>query len=187
MFGPCSCSAIWDFVCEEILDSKRIGESTIVGEEWRGFIMVRPWRETWIELCIGEFAIPRTCAARCSPLSEGWSCVVEWWRERDDDGKGIGGVNEVNESDTIVVVDGDWRREKNGRWLHSEKMQHRRSSVRPVTETAQMWFVHRLAHWMSNEGPQTRESRYLEGSPSIPTSSRRAISELMRKSWRSSK
>jgi len=26
MFGPCSCSTIWDFVCEETLDSERIGE-----------------------------------------------------------------------------------------------------------------------------------------------------------------
>jgi len=71
-----------------------------------------------------EFAMPSTRAARCSPLSEGWSCVVEWWK---DDEKGIGEVNEVNESDTIVVVDGDCRWEKNGRWLHSEKMQHTRS------------------------------------------------------------
>ena len=80
MFEPCNCSAILDFVCEEILDSERIGESTIVGEGWRGFILVRPWRDVqaWIELCVGEFAIPRTRAARCSPLSEGWSCVVEW-------------------------------------------------------------------------------------------------------------
>jgi len=62
--------------------------------------------QAWIELCVGEFAIPRTRAARCSPLSD-WSCVVEWWKEGDDDGKGIGGVNEVNESDTIVIVDGD--------------------------------------------------------------------------------
>jgi len=77
------------------------------GWGWRGFILVRPWRETWIELCIGEFAIPRTRAARCSPLSEGCSCIVEWWKEGDDDGEGIGGVSEVNESDTIVVVDGD--------------------------------------------------------------------------------
>ena len=57
--------------------------------------------QAWIELCIGEFAIPRTRAAQCSPLTEGWSCVVEWWGEGDDDGKGIGGVDE------IVVVDGD--------------------------------------------------------------------------------
>jgi len=56
--------------------------------------------QAWIELCVGEFAIPRTRAARCSPLSEGWSCVVEWWGEGDD-GKSIGGVDE------IVVVDGD--------------------------------------------------------------------------------
>jgi len=77
MFGPCSSSPIWDFVCEETLDPERIGESTIVG--WRGFILVRPWRaQAWIELCVGDFAIPRTRAARCSPLSEGWSCVVEW-------------------------------------------------------------------------------------------------------------
>ena len=27
--------------------------------------------QAWIELCVEEFAIPRTCAARCSPLSEG--------------------------------------------------------------------------------------------------------------------
>ena len=62
------------------MDSERIGESTIVGG-WRGFIMVRPWRETaqaWIELCVGDFAMPRTHAARCCPLSEGWSGVVEW-------------------------------------------------------------------------------------------------------------
>ena len=68
-------------------------------------------------------------AARCSPLSEGWSCVVEWWKEGDDDGKGIGGVDEVNENDTIVVVDGDCRWKKDGRWLHSEKMQHRRGLI----------------------------------------------------------
>ena len=29
---------------------------------------------------------------------------------------------------------------------------------------------------MSNEGPQTRESPYLEGGPSIPSNSRRTIS-----------
>jgi len=75
----------------------------LCGWRWRGFIKVRPWRDAqaWIELCVGEFAIPRTRAAQYSPLSEGWSCVVEWWGEGDDDGKGIGGVDE------IVVVDGD--------------------------------------------------------------------------------
>ena len=46
MFEPCSCSAIWDFVCEETLDSERIGESTIVGVGVQGLIMVRLWRET---------------------------------------------------------------------------------------------------------------------------------------------
>jgi len=56
--------------------------------------------QAWIELCVGEFAIPRTRAARCSPLSEGWSCAVEWWGEGDD-GKSIGGIDE------IVVVDED--------------------------------------------------------------------------------
>ena len=85
--------------------------------------------QAWIELCVGEFAIPRTRVARCSLLSEGSSCVVEWWKEGDDDGKGIGGVNEVDESDTIVVVDGDCRWKKDGRWLHSEKMQHRRDLI----------------------------------------------------------
>jgi len=96
------------------LDSERIGESTIVGVGvgvgvegfYIGEAMERD-AQAWIELCIGEFAIPRTCAARCSPLSEGCSCIVEWWKEGDDDGEGIGGVDEVNESDTIVVVDGD--------------------------------------------------------------------------------
>jgi len=110
MFEPCSCSAIWDFVCEETLGSERIGESTIVGVGVEGFYIGEAMErdaQAWIELCIGEFAIPRTRAARCSPLSEGCSCIVEWWKEGDDDGEGIGGVNEVNESDTIVVVDGD--------------------------------------------------------------------------------
>ena len=37
MFESCSCSAILDFVCEETLDSKRIGESMIVGVEVEGF------------------------------------------------------------------------------------------------------------------------------------------------------
>jgi len=86
-----------------------------LGKNWRA--------QAWIELCVGEFAIPRTRAARCSPLSEGWSCVVEWWKEGDDDEKGIGGVDE------IVVVDGDRRWDKNGRWLHSEKMQHRQGLI----------------------------------------------------------
>ena len=60
--------------------------------------MVRSWREmaqAWIELCVGDFAMPRTRAARCSSLSEGRSCVVKWWGEEDDDGKGIDGVDEV--------------------------------------------------------------------------------------------
>ena len=90
------------------MDSERIGESTIVGVGvgvgvegfYIGEAMERD-AQAWIELCIGEFAIPRTRAAQCSPLTEGWSCVVEWWGEGDDDGKGIGGVDE------IVVVDGD--------------------------------------------------------------------------------
>ena len=46
MFEPCSCSAIWNFVCEETLDSEGIGESTIVGVGVQGLIMVRLWRET---------------------------------------------------------------------------------------------------------------------------------------------
>ena len=48
--------------------------------------MVRPWRETH---------------------RHGSNCAleIEWWGEGDDDEKGIGGVDEVNESDTIVVVD----------------------------------------------------------------------------------
>jgi len=25
-----------------------------------------------------DFAMPRARAAQCSPLSEGWSCVIEW-------------------------------------------------------------------------------------------------------------
>jgi len=37
----------------------------------------------------------RTRAAQCSSLSEGRSCVVKWWGEGDDDGKGIDGVDEV--------------------------------------------------------------------------------------------
>jgi len=94
------------------LAAERVGESTIVGVGVQGFyhgeVMERD-AQAWIELCVEEFAIPRTRSARCSPLSEGWSCVVEWWGEGDDDGKGIGGVDEVNESDTIVVVDGDCR------------------------------------------------------------------------------
>jgi len=101
---------LFPFVFEEILDSEKIGESTIVGVGWRGFIMVRPWSETaqaWIELCVGDFAMPRNRAARCSPLSESWSGVCEWWGGRDDGGKGIGRVNEVNESDASGVVDGD--------------------------------------------------------------------------------
>ena len=32
---------------------------------------------------------------------------IEWWGEGDDDEKGIGGVDEVNESDASVVFDGD--------------------------------------------------------------------------------
>jgi len=92
------------------LDSERIGESTIVGVGWRGFIMVRPWSETaqaWIELCVGDFAMPRTRAARFPPLSECCSGIVQGEGEGDDDGKGIGGVDEVNESDASGVVDGD--------------------------------------------------------------------------------
>jgi len=54
-----------------------------------------------------DFAMPRARAAQCSPLSEGWSCVIEWWREGDDAGKGIDGVDEVNESDASGAVDGD--------------------------------------------------------------------------------
>jgi len=86
------------------LDSERIEESTIVGVGgggvYNGEAMERD-AQAWIELCIEEFAIPRTHAARCSPLSEGWSCVVEWWKEGEDDGTSIGRVDE------IVVVDGD--------------------------------------------------------------------------------
>jgi len=44
--------------------------------------------------------MPRTRTARCSPLSEGWSGTLKWRGEGNDDGKGIGGVDE------IVVVDG---------------------------------------------------------------------------------
>ena len=91
------------------MDSKKIGESMIVEVEVEGFYNGEAMEgdaQAWIELCVGKFAIPRTRAAWCSLLSEGWSCVVEWWKEGDD-GKGIGGVDEVNESDTIVVVDGD--------------------------------------------------------------------------------
>jgi len=108
-FGPSSCSAILDFVCEETLNPERIGESRIMGVGVQGFYNGERDAQAWIELCVGEFAIPRTRSARCSTLSEGWSCVVDWWGEGDDDGKGIGEVDEVNESDTIVVVDGDCR------------------------------------------------------------------------------
>ena len=121
MFEPCSCSAIWNFVCEETLDSERIGESTIVGVGVQGLIMVRLWRETHrhgSNCALGSLRYQGL--VRHGVLR---SCVVEWWKEGDDDGKGIGGVDEVNESDTIVVVDGDCRWKKDGRWLHSEKMQ----------------------------------------------------------------
>jgi len=37
MFEPCSCSAIWDFVCEETLGLERIRESTIIGMGVEGF------------------------------------------------------------------------------------------------------------------------------------------------------
>jgi len=127
MFEPCSCSAIWNFVCEETLDSEGIGESTIVGVGVQGLIMVRLWRETHrhgSNCALGSLRYQGL--VRHGVLR---SCVVEWWKEGDDDGKGIGGVDEVNESDTIVVVDGDCRWKKDGRWLHSEKMQHRRGLI----------------------------------------------------------
>ena len=82
------------------MDSERIGDSTIVGEGWRGFIMVRSWRETarWKicdtkDSCGTVFSALRGLELRCR-------VVVR-------DGKDISGVNEVNESDTIIVVDGD--------------------------------------------------------------------------------
>jgi len=46
MFEPCSCSPIWDFVCKETLDRKELKRARLWGWGWRGFIMVRPWRET---------------------------------------------------------------------------------------------------------------------------------------------
>ena len=38
---------------------------------WRGFILMRPWRETrqaWFELRVGGFAMPRTHAAVPHPF-----------------------------------------------------------------------------------------------------------------------
>jgi len=55
------------------------------GWGWRGFINGEAMErdaQAWIELCIGD-------------------------RVGDDDEKGIGGVDEVNESDASVVFDGD--------------------------------------------------------------------------------
>ena len=73
MFEPCNSSAICDLVCEETLDSERIGDSTIVGVRVEGFYdgeaMGRD-AQAWIELCVGDFAMLRTCAARYSPLSK---------------------------------------------------------------------------------------------------------------------
>ena len=73
MFEPCNSSAICDLVFEETLHSERIGESTIVGVIVEGFYngeaMGRD-AQPWIELCVGDFAMPRTCAARYSPLSK---------------------------------------------------------------------------------------------------------------------
>jgi len=80
------------------LDSERIGESAIVGVGVEGFSNGEATErdaQAWIELCVGYFAMPRTRAARCSPLSEGWSGVVKSQGEGNDDGKGIGGVDEI--------------------------------------------------------------------------------------------
>ena len=42
-----------------------------------------------------------------APICEGWGGVDEWRGEGDDDGKGIGVVDEVDESVASIVVDGD--------------------------------------------------------------------------------
>jgi len=55
MFEPCSCSAIWDFVCEDILGSERIGENTIVRVGVEGFYIGEAMErdaQAWIELCV---------------------------------------------------------------------------------------------------------------------------------------
>jgi len=47
-------------------------------------------------LRVGSFVMPRTRGS--APLCEGWGGIDEWRGERDDDWKGIGVVDDINES-----------------------------------------------------------------------------------------
>ena len=86
-------------------------ERRIVGARMEGFQMDEGEDGTDVV----RAACWKLCDAKDScgsaPLCEGWGGVDEWRGEGDDDWKGIGVVDDINESVANIVVDGDWCRE----------------------------------------------------------------------------
>jgi len=82
-------------------------ERRIVGRA-EGFYMGKERDEAGLVLAVYW----RLCNAKdsfsCIPIFKGWGGIVAWRGEGDDDGKGIGVVNEVDESISNVVVEGDY-------------------------------------------------------------------------------
>jgi len=77
----------------------------------------------------------RICDAKdsrgCTPLYKDWGGIVEWCGEGNDDGKGIGVVDEIKESAANIVVDGDCGVEMAGCTTRSQRVAHGLAHMTP--------------------------------------------------------